>query len=165
MSFKHQSPHPLSFSSASSLAPTIVYSTPFTEGVITFPSGDVIYLKLQSRVLEKKVLRDLYGPSPLVNLSFSKYFSPFPSLFFLSSLDQVFSFFKYFHPFFFSPQAKYFPSPNIFLLFLPCFPSPPWAKYFPSPNIVLLFLLLGEGSSLKRPTCPLFFTFEQQEKS
>ena len=34
-------PTPLSFSSSSSLAPTIVYSTPFTEGVITFPCGDI----------------------------------------------------------------------------------------------------------------------------
>ena len=40
-----------------------------------------------------------------------------------------------------STKKKYFPSPNIFFLFLLRFSSPPQKRYFSSPNIFFLFLL------------------------
>ena len=48
----------------------------------------------------------------------------------------------YFSTFFFSSAKNYFPSPNIFYIFLLCSSSPPqkklfsFSKHFPSPNIV-----------------------------
>ena len=86
------------------------------------------------------------------SLSFSKIlFLSFPSLFFFSSSDQIFSLSQYLPPFT-SLQARCFPS--FLSLFFFHFP------YYPTPNIFLLllhlpyifihFLLLGEGSSLTR---------------
>merc|ERR1712208_137227 len=68
-----------------------------------------------------------FSSPPKKNIFYIQIFCPFPS------------------PFFFSVVKKYFPSPNIFLIFLPHFSSPP-KKYFLSPNIssfsISVFLLL-----------------------
>ena len=156
MSFKHQSP-PLSFSSSSSLAPTIVYSTPFTEGVITFPSVDVIYLKLQSRVLEKKGFeRSLQAKPPCQSILFQIFFSfsfsillifPRPSIFllqifsslFLLPAGQIFSFSKYFPSFpslfSFSSMGQIFS----FSKYCPPLPSPWRGVQFEEANLSFIF--------------------------
>ena len=59
-------------------------------------------------------------------------------IFFFSSEDYIFSFVKFSLLFLFllhtsfSPQTKYVPSPNIFLLFPSALSSPPRTKYLPS---------------------------------
>ena len=75
----------------------------------------------------------------------SKYF-PTPSFFFLvplytssPPLEKIFSFFEYFLP---------SPPPNIPHPFLLHYYYPPRAKYFSSPNIFLLFLLFGSSFTM-----------------
>ena len=80
--------------------------------------------------------------SAITRFSFSKRFSWFHYLFFLSSTDRIVPFSNIFlikiFCFFSHPWTKYLSFPEIFLPFLLGFSSPALTKYFPSPNIFLL---------------------------